>query len=76
MLNIYAPAKEDILNESPDGNCSEHYHFLRAWYEAYWGQILHAYDMAQRGVRNISANRLAYEEFSKEVSVRNFGGNC
>lgn len=74
MLNIYAPAKEDILRESPEDNCSEHYHFRRAWDEAYWGQILHAFNLRQLRVNNAEA--VAYQEFSVEVSVPNFGGNC
>jgi hypothetical protein len=64
-MNIYAPSKYDLLYESEEGNCTEHYAFLRNWYEAKWGAILFAYSLYKS--YHVNLGQMVWEEFDNET---------
>lgn len=67
-MNIYAPSRIELLSESSEGNCAQHYAYLRACASAYWGAINYARRLIKEyDLVDILAQPLSWQLYSEEV---------
>lgn len=67
-MNIFAPDKRDLLAESPEDNCANHYYFDRSFASAYWGAINLARRLENIDYPPINPGAVAWQVYHDECS--------